>query len=189
MLRTIHPPLRSRRRVIASLLLCTTPLTLTLSIIAGCGAPPSVVPLLSVSANAIEREARLVEEDAIGDEQAADAARQRLTHALQADLAHRPDADQAWILSAAKGYAAAREALAQSLAQQCRTREQRAQNLRDAAAAQRRAISLIQQQDEILHRGTGVDLWQLDRLMQSSSITTAGGVPRASNVNQLEDSR
>jgi hypothetical protein len=188
-MRTIHPPLRSPQRIIASLLFGTTPLTLTLSIIAGCGAPPSVVPLLSVSASAIEREARLVEEDALGDEQATDAARQRLTLALQADFAQRPDADQAWLLSAAKGYAAAREALAQSLAQQRRTRERRAQNLRDAAAAQRRAISLIQQQDEILHRGTGIDLWQLDRLMQSSAVTAAGGVPRASNVNLLEDSR
>ena len=64
-MRTIHTPLRSPQRIIASLLLGTTPLTLTLSIIAGCGAPPSVVPLLSVSASAIEREARLVEEDAV----------------------------------------------------------------------------------------------------------------------------
>ncbi len=170
-MRTIHPPQRNRTRIVARL--SAAVVTLTLVFNSGCGAPPSVVPLLTVSASAIEREARLVEDDALRDEQATDAARQRLTLALQADLAQRPDADQAWVLSAAKGYAAAREALVQSLAQQRRTRELRAQNLRDAAAAQRRAISLIQQQDELFNRATGFDLWQLDRLtLGKSNITT-----------------
>jgi hypothetical protein len=186
-MRTIHPPLRKTWHIVASLAMLFF-FVLTFTLVTGCGAPPSVVPLLTVAATATEREASLVEEESLNDEQAAEAAKQRLTSALQADLQQRPNADLAWILSAAKGYAAAREAVAKSLAQQRALRQLRAQNLRDAAAAQRRAISLIQLQDELFNRATGVDLWQLDRLTQSTSATTSP-TSRASTVTPSEESR
>jgi hypothetical protein len=180
-----RPPQRKNAFTFA---LLTALCLVTLALVAGCGSPPSVVPLLTVAATATEREASLVQEDSLADEQAAEVAKQRLTSALQADLRQRPSADPAWVLSAAMGYAAAREAVAQSLAQQRAKRELRAQNLRDAAAAQRRAISLIQLQDELFNRATGVDLWQLDRLTQNTSAATAPA-SGPSTVTLSEESR
>jgi hypothetical protein len=124
---------------------------LALLALSGC-ATPSVLPLLRLSHEALEAEARH-----LADERQRDAAllleRQRaLSAAFDADLRQRADLDAQWVRQAATGYVAAREALLLHDAAIARERAQRAANLQAAAEAQARAIALLELQEGLWQR-------------------------------------
>lgn len=132
-----------------------------LTLMVGCTAPPSVTPLLRVAARAMREEAARVEEDAKRDQAQIEQSRQTLATAFEDDLDQRTSFDRPWIKDAAEAYAAAREELARHAAALRDERAQRTENLRAAAQAQERAIALLERQDELITRTTGLDIWRM----------------------------
>ncbi len=131
---------------------------------AGCGSPPSVVPVLRVVERAMLDEAHRIEAyDAERDRLALDDARLRLRDGYLADLNTTDTLDPSWIDSATEVYVAAREALVWQEIDLARQRQARQDNLRDAARAQARAIAILQQQDRLVQQTVGLDLWRLER--------------------------
>ncbi|MEM9417488.1 MAG: hypothetical protein AAGA25_00355 [Planctomycetota bacterium] len=132
--------------------------------IAGCGSPPSVVPTMRlVQQTMLEEAERLETVDAERDRMLFDDSRERLQRGFLADLQQNPTLDPEWVYSAAEVYAAACEALVWQEVEFARQRDTRRDNLRDAAAAQARAIAVLQEQGLLLQRTVGFDLWRLNQ--------------------------
>ncbi len=121
------------------------------SLAGGCATPPSVAPLLRVTERALLDESGRLKQDA---ERYTAYTRQTLR---TLEDAYSQDLDQAevltpkWVREATSVYITARETIIShqhALAQEQRAR---ADNLLAAAAATRRAIALIEQQDKLLH--------------------------------------
>ena len=127
-----------------------------------CTAPPSVAPLLRVAEKAMTDEAARIEGDTSRDAAQAEQVRASLSAGFDADLAANKKPTAEWIKDAAEGYAAARESLARHEAAMRVERDARADNLRAAAEAQRRAISLIEQQDALITGTIGLDVWRMN---------------------------
>jgi hypothetical protein len=89
-------------------------------------------------------------------------ARADLARGFGDDLRAAETLDVEWIDRATRVYVAAREALLRQELALARQREVRAENLRLAAAAQARAMAVLQQQDRLLQRTLGLDLWRID---------------------------
>jgi len=123
-----------------------------LLIAAGCGTPPSVQPLLAVSQRVLLEEAQRVDDDTRRDAQRVDQSLRALEAAFAADLHERDALDPPWVLSAVRGYAAAREALVEHRLALAHERQTRAQNLRQAAALTDRAVGLLQRRDTLVQR-------------------------------------
>ena len=117
----------------------------------GCASPPSVAPLLRVTERALLDESARLMSDAERDTVYAQQALLTLEEAYHQDLEQTQTLTHDWVREATSVYATARETLVrhrQALAQE---RLARADNLRSAASATRRAITLIEQQDNLLH--------------------------------------
>lgn len=127
---------------------------------AGCGAPPSVAPLLRVTDTALRAEAQHIDSDIARLRISADQSRAALDHGFALDLEHVESLDKLWVIEAAQGYAAAREQLALHEARAAQVYADRRDNLMAAAEAQRRALALLEQQDRLIHDVIGVDLWR-----------------------------
>ncbi|MEM7627288.1 MAG: hypothetical protein AAF333_16955 [Planctomycetota bacterium] len=110
--------------------------------------------------DALRQEAtRTLTTDAARDRQYLESARRNLEDAYRADLDAVPVLTPDWVESATSAYVAAREGLLRHELDLADQRRGRAENLR-AAAAQSRAIALLERQDQLLGR-FGVDLWRL----------------------------
>lgn len=86
-------------------------------------------------------------------------ARRALWEGYRADLTTKDNPTPAWIEDATAGFVLAREALLRQeldLIQQRRTRQE---NLQAAAAAQTRAIELLQQRDRLRPQALDLDYW------------------------------
>jgi len=130
-------------------------------ITAGCTSPPSVTPLLRIVDGVMREEAQRLSEESARDKQSVDQARRMLEAGFEADLRERGVLEAPWVRDAVAVYAAAREELALHEMRVAMERQQRATNLLAAASAQRRAIELIEGQDALLLRATGLDIWRL----------------------------
>lgn len=131
------------------------------ALLMGCTSPPAVTPLLRVVEGALRDEAARVEAEASVEAQRAEQTRRMLADAYRADLLQRDAMDVAWIEEATAVYVAAREGvLRRELAQQAAL-QYRASTLSTAATAQRRAIQLLDRQDDLITDTLGIDLWQL----------------------------
>lgn len=151
-----HPPLRRRPSAsLVSLLILITALA------PGCTSPPSAAPLLRLVAQALDDEAAQLAADALIRQRHAQETRATLAAAYEADLTHQPALNPQWVLDATRAYVAAHEAVVrQELADLARC-QQRIDNLRDAGEAQRRAIALIEKQDQLITQTTGLDAWRM----------------------------
>jgi len=123
---------------------------LTTIFLGGCASPPSVAPLLEQAERVLRDERRLLATDAARSEAWFDQQRAALAAAFEADLADRDALTAEWVRTGVTAYVAAREALVEREMQLARQRQVRMQNLDLASLAQRRAIALIQQQDDLL---------------------------------------
>ncbi len=131
--------------------------------VGGCGSPPSVLPAMRVVEATLRAEAdRLEAGQAQRDGQYLQQARADLARGFGDDLRAAEALDVEWIDRATRVYVAAREALLRQELALARQREVRAENLRLAAAAQARAMAVLQQQDRLLQRTLGLDLWRID---------------------------
>lgn len=139
----------------------TAGLTVAALLTAGCVSPPSAAPLLRIVDEAMREEAARLHEESARDKQGVDQARRMLEAGFDADLRERATLDAPWVRDAVAVYAAAREELALHEVRLAMERQQRAANLLTAASAQRRAIELIEGQDALILRATGLDLWRL----------------------------
>lgn len=127
----------------------------------GCTAPPSVVPLLSASQGIVLAEAQRIEADGALDEQYIEQAKRALADAFEADLAQRDALDAQWVREATVVYVAAREQLVEQAMRLREQRRLRADNLRAAAEAQQRAVTLLQRQDALITQTSGLDIWRI----------------------------
>lgn len=127
-------------------------LLMGLAALGGCAAPPSVVPLLEVAAEAVRAEAVRLDADAERDRQQVQARRQALADGFAADLRLRPALDAEWVASAAEVYAYARETLVRHEHALGEERRQRRENLELALQAHRRAIELLERHETLLRR-------------------------------------
>ncbi|MEO1235554.1 MAG: hypothetical protein AAFX76_02070 [Planctomycetota bacterium] len=131
------------------------------SLMAGCGSPPSAVPLMRAVRQALADEAEAVETaDAARDRRHLDRLRADLREAYRADLDEAEALTPAWIDEATVVYVAAREALLRHELELENRRAIRAENLRLAARAQTQAIANLEHQDRLLAT-FGLDLWRL----------------------------
>ncbi len=130
-------------------------------VLAGCGAPPSVVPLLTVTEQTLNAEAAHLETDGQREDQWIEQTRQALKQAYQQDLQARSKLSPDWITEATEAYVAAREELVRHQMQRQQQRAIRQENLRAAAEATQQAAALLQQQDELLTRLAGEHVWKL----------------------------
>jgi hypothetical protein len=129
---------------------CLVLTVLVATFVGGCASPPSVVPLLEQTQRVLREERRLLAADAERSEAWFDQQRSALAAAFEADLAARDALNAEWVRTGVTAYVAAREALVEQETQLARQRQVRMQNLDLASLAQRRAIALIQQQDDLL---------------------------------------
>ncbi len=134
---------------------------ITATVTIGCTSPPSVAPLLRVTERALleesDRLSRNVERDKSYTRQSLGV----LEDAYHRDLMQTDVLTPQWVREATAVYVAARESVLEHEASLIREHEARAENLRDAAAATRRAIALIEQQDSLLRGVMGDDLRRL----------------------------
>lgn len=127
----------------------------------GCTSPPSVAPLLQVAEQAILNESGRIDEDIAIEQTHADQTLTILEEAYRRDLEQVDTLTPEWVQEATAVYVAAREAVLQNQADQINVHRIRADNLRSAALATRRARRLIEQQDRLLHGVVGDDLSDL----------------------------
>lgn len=151
---------RGRRRS-GWMMACALAVAVAVVLMGGCASPPSVTPLLRVSEAALLAEAARLNEDATRDAQWIEQARDALEQAYDADLAQTAELSPAWVREATQVYVAAREALVRHELALRQERAQRAQNLRAAAEATRRATAILQQQDALVTGLAGGDAWEL----------------------------
>ena len=129
--------------------------------LAGCGTPPSVLPLLEVSEQTLRAEAERLEEDNQRDAQWLDQTRRALHQAYQQDLHEQGELTSTWVRDATQAYVVAREELVRH---EMRLREQRARrrdNLHAAAEATHRAAAILMQQDQLITQLIDEDVWAL----------------------------
>jgi hypothetical protein len=150
-------------------LICSL-LTLAVLSLTACATPPSVAPLLRAGGAAAEEEARLLEADQARDREFLSQARAALTEGFEADLRAQPQLDAAWVMGSVEVYVAACETLVRHETGLLAERRQRADNLRAAAAAQQRALQVLEQQDQLLTGDDRLNLWKL--LSPSTSPTS-----------------
>lgn len=131
------------------------------ALLMGCASPPAVTPLLRVVEEALRDEAARVEAEASVEAQRAEQTRRMLADVYRADLLQRDALDVAWIEEATAVYVAACEDVLRHELDQQAASQHRASNLRTAASAQRRAIQLLDRQDDLITGTLGIDLWQL----------------------------
>ncbi len=125
----------------------------------GCASPPSVVPLMRVAQRAMQAEAELLAGDTQRIEQWHAQTRRALRDGFEADLDDQAAIDRQWLAEHLAVYLAADEAV---LRQQMKSEQQlliRIENLHHAAAAQARAVELLQRQDELLERIPDARRW------------------------------
>lgn len=132
-----------------------------LLIIAGCTAPPSVVPLLQVSRSAMVAEAGRLRQDIDTDHLAVEQTRHTLADAFATDLHQQDELTDEWVIEATDVYVAAREALLAHETEAAQQKQQRADNLEAAAEATQRAIDLLQRRDQLLSDTAVARLWRL----------------------------
>jgi hypothetical protein len=126
---------------------------------------------MRVANQAMQREIKHIEqarhrtEDVLKQRQAA------LKAGYDADLADRDQLTRTWVKQATAGYVAAREALLRQAMQQKRRQTQRIDNLEAAGHAQRRAINLIEKQDQLVQRALGGDLWRWQNLLSEANAS------------------
>ena len=112
----------------------------------GCAAPDAVGPLLAAGERVMVEEAEHLESDAARDAQWLTQSREALEQGYVRDLEEREGLDAAWVMQATRVYVAAREELLRHELVLDRQRQQRRENLHDAAAAVSRARELLEQQ-------------------------------------------
>jgi hypothetical protein len=127
----------------------------------GCSTPPSVAPLLRVTERALVAESGRLQEDAERDKTYTRQVLGSLDDAYRRDLEQAETLTPGWVLEATTVYVAARDAVIRHEQSLTRERDNRADNLRAAATATRRAILLIEQQDGLLRGLAGEELSQL----------------------------
>lgn len=158
-----HRPTGWRRWLIATALVVVT-------VTPGCASPPSVVPLLEQVHHVLADQQQDLQQRAEQDAVRFDQQRQMLQQAYEADLTARPQLDADWVRDGTAAYVTALEAMLRhelQLTDQLRTR---GRNLELAADAQRRAIRLIQRQDELLERLPDLRRW-IDQPLTSNHAT------------------
>ena len=131
----------------------------TLFSLLGCASPPSVAPLLRSADLAITQEQQLLNDDSARRSQWFAQQRDALAGGFEADLNSQPQLDSAWVLEGVHAYTAACELLLRhelDLQQQTKTR---GKNLQQASAAIRRAVGLIEQQDQLFQRIPDLRRW------------------------------
>lgn len=127
----------------------------------GCSTPASVSPLLQVTERVL-----LGESDRIGRDIAIEKAHTDQTLSMLAS-AYRKDLDEAealtpaWVDEATSAYVAAREAVIENETKRIAAHQTRAENLRSAMLAARRARQLLDRQDQLLQGIVGDDLTRL----------------------------
>ena len=154
-----------RRWMIAAVLIIVT-------VTSGCASPPSVVPLLEQVHRVLANQQQDLQQRAERDAVRLDQQRHLLQQAYETDLTVRPQLDADWVRDGTAAYVTAREALLRhelQLADQLRTRRR---NLELAADAQRRAIGLIQRQDQLLERMPDLRRWIAQPLTTSTATET-----------------
>ncbi len=127
----------------------------------GCTSPPSVVPLLRVTERALLDESARLTSDAERDNAFAQQSLLTLEDAFSQDLEQVQTLTPDWIREATSVYVTARETIVRHQRAVAQERLDRADNLRSAASATRRAIALIEQQDTLLHGVVNEDLRRL----------------------------
>lgn len=127
----------------------------------GCTSPSSAAPLLRVTERALSEESQRLSQDAERDRDYVRQSLDMLEDAYVRDLERAEDLNAKWVREATLVYVAAREALIRHEQALARERDDRAENLRTAGAAVRRALSLIEQQDHILRGVVGDELHNL----------------------------
>lgn len=140
---------------------CLLTLILLASLTGGCASPPSVVPLLRVTEHALINEAARLNNDAARDSAHIRQTLRSLQDAYDQDLSQTNELTAGWVREATGVYVAAREAVVRHELVLAQERQAREDNLRSAAAATRRAINLIEQQDKLLNSVAGEDLRRL----------------------------
>lgn len=129
----------------------------------GCASPPSVAPLMRVVDDALNRERALLATDAQQHDRWYTQQRETLRRGFEADLRNQQAPDHKWMADHVAVYVAAREALLQAALGQRAASEQRIDNLRMASTAQRRALALIEQQDELFGHTPDLRRWWQER--------------------------
>jgi hypothetical protein len=140
----------------------TTVTAVTALMLSGCTSPPAVIPLLEIVDRQLQAEAQLLGQDAERDAEAVRQMRLNLASGFEADLRQRESLSAEWVRSATDVYVAARDAVTRHELDLERQRRQRADNLRAASEAQRRAMLLLLQQDRLIVDTLGLDAWRLD---------------------------
>jgi len=132
----------------------------------GCGTPPSVQPLLTLSQQVMLEEAGRVSLDRQRDEQRVQQSLETLEAAFAADLRLQGAIESGWVLSAVRGYTAAREAVVRHQLEMRSERERREASLRQAAALNGRAVRILQQRDALVDRlGPNTAVQTMTRLL------------------------
>ena len=140
-----------------------------LLLLAGCGSPPSVLPLLQVTAGVLQDESQRLQRDAERAASAIQRDKASLAAAFERDLAQRDHLDAQWVRNAVSVYAAARDALSEQSARVASAYASRLDNLDAAADANRRAITLLEHHRRALPWPEQLDAWRLrDRLLSAS---------------------
>jgi hypothetical protein len=129
--------------------------------LAGCTSPPSVAPLLHITERALLEESARLDQDTERDRLYVRQTLGSLEDAYYRDLDETDQLTPEWVRGATSIYVIAREAVIEHEASLTHERGVRAENLRNAATATRRAIALIEQQDQLLRGVVGDDLRHL----------------------------
>lgn len=161
-----RPPARAQwtRRAVTAVSLGLIALLLS-----RCSSPPSVAPLVRVSVTAIEQERAQLAVDATRQTQWYDQQRQSLEAGFAADLGTRPTLDAEWVKQGVQAYVAAREMLVRHELSAARALETRQENLAHAADALRRAVALIEQQDQLFEDVPDLRRWLNDSMQQEDA--------------------
>ena len=128
----------------------------------GCSTPPSVAPLLRVAERALIEESERLEADARRDAEQMRGDLATLEDGFNRDLEQAEALTPQWVREATSVYVSARETVVRYQNAQIRDLNNRADNLKLAASATGRAISLVERQDRLFD---GVLNEELQRLI------------------------
>ena len=134
---------------------------LAIIILCGCSTPSSVVPLLQITERALTEESARLEDDAKREQANTRSNLDALEDAYLRDLQQAEQLTPQWVSEATAVYVIARETLLTHQASLAEAQRGRAENLRTAASATKRAIVLIEQQEGLLNGVGGENLEQL----------------------------
>ncbi len=135
----------------------------------GCTTPPSVTPLLRITENALLQEAENIREDARHGTEQMRRSLDVLEEGFNRDLEQIEVLTPRWVREATAVYVLARETVVKHQNAMTQAHNNRAENLRAAAAATRRAIALIERRDRLLDGVVGEDL---RRLISQTGLST-----------------